>query len=71
MKKAKSRKTIRGYKIKGYRPKFSITKNLTFSGQKKMADTIEKIANKLAKTLKRIVAIDYSFIVVGSIIYFY
>ena len=49
-KKTKSRKTIRGYK-----PKFSITKKLTFSGQKKMVDTIEKIANKLAKTLKRIV----------------
>ena len=47
-KKIKSRKTIRGY-----RPKFSITKNLTFSGQQKMAATIEKIANWLAKTLKR------------------
>ena len=38
--KIKSRKIIRGY-----RPKFSV--------QKKIADTIEKIANKLAKILKR------------------
>ena len=53
IKKVKSKKTIRVYKIKGYRPKFSITKNLTFSGQQKMAATIEKIANWLAKTLKR------------------
>ena len=53
-KKTKSRKTIRGY-----RPKFSITKNLTFSYQKKMAATIEKIANKLAKTLKRIVPLKF------------
>ena len=41
--KVKSRKTIRGYKIKGYKNrgykiKLSITKNLTFSGQKKLAD---------------------------------
>ena len=54
MKKAKSRKTIRGY-----RPKFFITKNLTFSGQKKLEDIPEKIANKLVKTLKRIVALKY------------
>ena len=47
--KIKSRKTIRGY-----RPKLSVQKNLTFSGQKKVAETIEKIANKLAKTLMRI-----------------
>ena len=52
--KAKSRKTIRGY-----RPKFSITKNLTFSGQKKLADIPEKIANRLVKTLKRIVPLKY------------
>ena len=54
MKKAKSRKTT-----KGYRPKFSITKNLTFSGQKKLADIPEKIANRLVKTLKRIVPLKY------------
>ncbi|MBL4738860.1 MAG: hypothetical protein JKY39_03035 [Pelagibacteraceae bacterium] len=54
MKKTKSRKTIRGY-----RPKFSITKNLTFSGQKKLADIPEKIANRLVKTLKRIVPLKY------------
>ena len=53
-KKIKSRKTIGGY-----RPKFSIVKNLTFSNQKKMAATIEKIANKLVKTLKRIVPLKY------------
>ena len=53
-KKTKSRKTIRGY-----RPRFSITKKLTFSGQKKMADTIEKIANKLAKTIKRFVPLKF------------
>ena len=41
-KKTKSRKTIGGYNIRGYRPKFSITKKLTFSGQKEMAATIEK-----------------------------
>ena len=49
-KKTKSRKIFMGY-----RPKFSVQKNLTFSGQKKMVNTIEKIANKLAKTLKKIV----------------
>ena len=54
MKKAKSRKTIRGY-----RPKFSITKNLTFAGQKKLANIPEKIANMLAKTLKRIVPLKF------------
>ena len=54
MKKAKSRKTIRGY-----RPKFSTTKNLTFSGQKKLANIPEKIANRLVKTLKRIVPLKY------------
>ena len=59
MKKAKSRKTIRGYKIRSCRPKFSITKNLTFSGQKKLADIPEKIANRLVKTLKRIVPLKY------------
>ena len=46
MKKAKSRKTIRGY-----RPKFSITKNLIFSGQKKLADILEKKA-KSRKTIR-------------------
>ena len=59
MKKEKSRKTIKGYKIRGYRPKFSITKKLTFSGQKKIADIPEKIANMLAKTLKRIVPLKF------------
>ena len=59
MKKAKSRKTIRGYKIRGYRPKFSITKNLIFSGQKKLADIPEKIANRLSKTLKKIMPLKY------------
>ena len=59
IKKAKSKKNIRGYKIKGYRPKFSITKNLTFSGQKKLADIPEKIANMLAKTLKKIMPLKY------------
>ena len=54
MKKVKSRKTI-----KAFRPKFSVQKNLTFSGQKKITDTIEKIANKLAKTLKRIVPLKF------------
>ena len=54
MKKAKSRKTIRGYS-----PKFPITKNLTFSGQKKLADIPEKIANRLAKTLKKIIPLKY------------
>ena len=54
MKKAKSRKTIRGY-----RPKFSITKNFTFSGQKKLADIPEKIADMLAKTLKKIVQLKF------------
>ena len=39
--------------IRGYRTKFSVQKNLTFSGQEKIADIIEKIANKLAITLKR------------------
>ena len=38
--------------------KFSVQKKLTFSGQKKIADTIEKIANKLAKILKRSMKID-------------
>ena len=52
IKKEKSKKNIRGYKIKGYRPKFSITKNLTFSGQKKLANIPEKIVNMLAKTFK-------------------
>ena len=50
--KVKSRKTIRGY-----RPKFSITKNLTFSGQKKLANIPEKIANMLVETLKRFVSL--------------
>ena len=59
MKKAKSRKTIRGYRIRGYRPKFSVQKNLTFSGQKKLADIPEKIANRLAKTLKKIMPLKY------------
>ena len=59
IKKAKSKKTIRVYKIKGYRPKFSITKKLTFSGQKKIADIPEKIANMLAKTLKKIMPLKY------------
>ena len=54
MKKAKSRKTIIGY-----RPKFSITKNLTFSGQKKLADIPEKIANRLVKTLKKFMSLKY------------
>jgi len=54
MKKAKSKKTIRGY-----RPKFFITKNLIFSGQKKLADILEKKANRLVKTLKRIVPLKY------------
>ena len=54
MKKAKSRKTIRGYRLK-----FSIQKNLTFSGQKKLADIPEKIANRLAKTLKKIMLLKY------------
>ena len=35
--------------------KFSVQKSLTFLGQKRIADTIEKIANKLTKTFKRIV----------------
>ena len=39
--------------------KFSVQKNRTFSDQKKIADTIEKIANKLAKTLKRIVPLKF------------
>ena len=34
IKKEKSKKYIRGYKIKGYRPKFSIQKNLTFQVKK-------------------------------------
>ena len=59
IKKVKSKKTIRGYKNKGYRPKFSITKNLTFSGQKKLTNIPEKIANMLAKTLKRIVSLKF------------
>jgi len=64
IKKAKSRKTIRGYRIggyriRGYRPKFSTTKNLTFSGQKKLAKIPEKIANMLAKTLKKIMPLKY------------
>ena len=59
IKKEKSKKNIRGYKIKGYRPKFSITKKLTFSGQKKLANIPEKIANMLAKTLKRIVSLKF------------
>jgi len=54
IKKAKSRKTIRGY-----RPEFSITKNLTFLGQKKLAKIPEKIANMLAKTLKKIMPLKY------------
>ena len=54
MKKAKNRKTIRGY-----RPKFSVQKNLTFSGHKKIANTMDKIANMLAKTLKRIVPLKF------------
>ena len=57
--KEKSKKTIRVYKIKGYRPKFSITKNITFSGQKKLANIPEKIANMLAKTLKRFVSLKF------------
>ena len=52
IKKAKSRKTIRGYRIRGYRPKFSVQKNLTFSVQKKLANIPEKIVNMLAKTFK-------------------
>ena len=48
--KIKSRKIFRGY-----RPKFSVQKNITFSGQKKIAGIIEKIANMLTKTLKKIV----------------
>ena len=59
MKKAKSRKTIRGYKIRGYKPMFSVQKNLTFSGHKKIANTMDKIANMLAKTLKRIVPLKF------------
>ena len=74
IKKAKSRKTIRGYRIggyrirgyriggyriRGYRPEFSITKNLTFLGQKKLAKIPEKIANMLAKTLKKIMPLKY------------
>ena len=54
IKKAKSKKNIRGY-----RPKFSITKNLIFSGQKKLANIPEKIANMLAKTLKRFVSLKF------------
>ena len=54
MKKAKSRKTIRGYRLK-----FSIQKNITFSGQNKLADISEKIANRLAKTLKKIMPLKY------------
>ena len=48
-----------GKTIIGYMSKFSVQKNLTFSGQKKITDTIEKIANKLAKTLKRIVPLKF------------
>ena len=59
IKKEKSKKNIRGYKIKGYRPKFSITKNLTFSGQKKLANIPEKIVNMLAKTFKRFVSMRF------------
>ena len=59
IKKAKSKKTIRVYKIKGYRPKFSIAKNITFSGQKKLANIPKKIANRLAKTLKKIMPLKY------------
>ena len=42
-----------------FRPKFSITKNITFSGQKKLANIPEKIANMLAKTLKRFVSLKF------------
>ena len=59
IKKAKSKKNIRSYKIKGYRPKFSITKNLTFSGQKKLTNIPEKIVNMLAKTFKRFVSMRF------------
>ena len=38
---------------------FSITKNLTFSGQKKLADIPKKIANRLAKTLKKIMPLKF------------
>ena len=54
IKKVKGEKTIRGY-----RPKFSITKNLTFAGQKKLANIPEKIANMLVKTLKRFMSLKF------------
>ena len=38
--------------IKGYRPKFSVQKKLTFSGQQKIANTMEKIANNFVKAFK-------------------
>ena len=46
--------TIKGHNIRGYTPEFSITKNLTFSVQKKLVDTSEKVADRLANTLKKI-----------------
>ena len=59
IKKVKYEKTIRGYRIRSYRPKFSSAKNLTFSGQKKLANIREKIAKMLAKTLKKIMPLKY------------
>ena len=59
LKKVKYEKTIRGYRIRSYRPKFSSAKNLTFSGQKKLANIREKIAKMLAKTLKKIMPLKY------------
>ena len=58
IKKAKSKKNIGGYKIKGYRQTF-YPKKPQFSGQKKLENIPEKIANMLAKTFKRFVSMRF------------